>query len=285
MRRLPAEAQGFVDWLATPEAQLVLRRSGMVGTEAAPIPWAEQGERLAAAIRASGPEVPLRELQRLVRVLGPFTRLSTTFRFEEGLRLDAVSRGLVLRLAHEVAEGRYAGRTLILAGFSDGRGAAEANRRLSVDRAEAVEAALLEALGGALPEGMRLRSTPLARRCPWDATTRARGLGGQRSTGAWSYGCRGRSSAPCRCAASPRDTWGQRKGRSEQPLGAEAELALAADDEVVVEDEAQGPGRRPRSGRSCLCRHGTAWVARGVVVDEDQGEALSSSARLTTSRG
>ncbi len=184
MRRLPEAAQGFVDWLATPEAQLVLRRAGLVGTEAVPIPWAEQGERLAAAIRASGPEVPLRELQRLVQVLGPFTRLSTTFRFEEGLRRDALSRGLVLRLAHEVAEGRYAGRTLILAGFSDGRGAAEGNRRLSLERAEAVEAALLTALGGALPEGVRLRvhafgeALPMgcddAREGPWGADVNRR---------------------------------------------------------------------------------------------------------------
>jgi phosphate transport system substrate-binding protein len=110
MRRLAPQAQGFVDFLATPDAQLVLRRAGVTGTEGVPIPWAEQGERLASAIRAAGPETPLRELQRLVRVLGPFTRLSTTFRFERGTRLDALSRGLVLRLAHEVASGRYVGR-------------------------------------------------------------------------------------------------------------------------------------------------------------------------------
>lgn len=157
MRRLPEAAQGFVDWLATPEAQLVLRRAGVVGTEAVPIPWAEQGERLAGAIQAAGPEVPLRELQRLVRVLGPFTRLSTTFRFESGTRLDPLSRGLVLRLAQDLAAGRQAGRTLVLAGFSDGRGPAAENRALSLARAEAVEAALLEALGGALPPGVRLR--------------------------------------------------------------------------------------------------------------------------------
>jgi phosphate transport system substrate-binding protein len=184
MRRLAPAAQGFVDFLATPEAQLVLRRAGMQGMEGAPIPWAEQGERLASAIRGAGPEVPLRELQRLVRVLGPFTRLSTTFRFETGTRLDAVSRGLVLGLAHEIADGRYAGRTLILAGFSDGRGAAEENRRLSVARAEAVQAALLEALDGNLPEGVRLRvhafgeALPMgcddAREGPWGAEVNRR---------------------------------------------------------------------------------------------------------------
>ena len=184
MRRLAPTAQAFVDFLATPEAQLVLRRAGVVGTEAAPIPWAEQGERLAAAIRASGPEVPLRELQRLVRVLGPFTRLSTTFRFEGGTRLDPVSRGLVLRLAHELAEGRHAGRTLILAGFSDGRGPADENRALSLRRAEAVEAALLDALGGSLPPRVRLRvhafgeALPMgcddAREGPWGAEVNRR---------------------------------------------------------------------------------------------------------------
>lgn len=157
MRRLAPAAQDFVDFLATPEAQLVLRRSGLVGAEAVPIPWAEQGERLAAAIRAAGPEVPLRELQRMTRVLGPFTRLSTTFRFQEGTELDPVARAEVLRLAHDLAAGRYRGRTLLLAGFSDGRGSAEENRALSLERAEAVEAALREALGGPLPEGVRLR--------------------------------------------------------------------------------------------------------------------------------
>lgn len=175
MRRLAPAAQGFVDFLATPEAQLVLRRSGLLGMSGAPIPWAEQGERLAAAIRAAGPETPLRELQRLVRVLGPFTRASTTFRFESGTRLDAVSRGLVLQLAHDVAAGRLAGRTLILAGFSDGRGAAEANRELSVARAEAVEQALLDALGGSLPRGVRLRVHAFGEALPMGCDAEAEG--------------------------------------------------------------------------------------------------------------
>jgi phosphate transport system substrate-binding protein len=119
-----------------------------------------------------------------VRVLGPFTRLSTTFRFEQGLSLDPVSRGLVLRLAHEIAEGRHAGRTLILAGFSDGRGPAEENRALSLRRAESVEAALLDALGGTLPAGVRLRvhafgeALPMgcddAREGPWGAEVNRR---------------------------------------------------------------------------------------------------------------
>jgi phosphate transport system substrate-binding protein len=184
MRRLAPAAQGFADFLATPEAQLVLRRAGMQGMEATPISWAEQGERLASAIRAAGPEVPLRELQRLVRVLGPFTRMSTTFRYEAGTRLEAVSRGLVLGLAHEIAEGRYAGRTLILAGFSDGRGSVEENRALSLARAEAVEVALLEALGGSLPAGVSLRvhafgeALPMgcddAREGPWGAEVNRR---------------------------------------------------------------------------------------------------------------
>jgi phosphate transport system substrate-binding protein len=90
----------------------------------------------------------------------------------------------VLGLAHEIADGRYAGRTLILAGFSDGRGAAEENRRLSVARAEAVQAALLEALDGDLPEGVRLRvhafgeALPMgcddAREGPWGAEVNRR---------------------------------------------------------------------------------------------------------------
>ncbi len=167
MRRLPAEAAGFLAWLNTSGAQLVLRRAGVVGASEGVVPWAAQGERLAAAIRAAGPEVPLAELQRMIRVLGPLVRLTPTFRFEAGsTRLDAVSRSNVLTLAQGIRDGRYAGQRLVLAGFSDGRGPADANRELSAARAEAVLREVVVALGGTVPDGVKVETDAFGEALP-----------------------------------------------------------------------------------------------------------------------
>jgi len=157
MRRLPAAGRGFMAWLATSQAQLILRRAGVLGADPVPIPLDQQGERLAAAIAAAGPEVPLAELQRMIRRLSPMVRLSPTFRFEDGsTRLEPASRSGVLQLAQGLRDGRYGGQTLFLIGFSDGRGPAEANRDLAAARADAVRRQVLAALGGGLPPGATL---------------------------------------------------------------------------------------------------------------------------------
>ena len=71
-------------------------------------------------------------------------RLSPTFRFEgDGLTLDLPSHAWVEELAEQVSSGRYDGRTLLLAGFSDGQGPSDANRAMSGAGAEEVMAALV----------------------------------------------------------------------------------------------------------------------------------------------
>jgi len=167
-RRQAPLMREFLSWLRTPQAQLVVRRSGFVDPAAVPIALSQQGQRFANAIALAGEGVSLDELQRMVSVMKPRTRLSTTFRFEAGSsRLDAQSRSGLEDLADGIRSGRYAGRTLTLIGFSDGRGDAASNKRLSLDRARAVERALttamqifpedvtvvIEAFGEALPMG------------------------------------------------------------------------------------------------------------------------------------
>ena len=153
-RRQPAVVRDFLAWLRGPEAQLVVRRSGFVDQGAVPISLDAQGQRFANAIAKAGEDIPLTELQRLVRVLMPRTRLSTSFRFEVGsTRLDAQSRSNLLSLGQAIRDGRYTGQGLMLVGFSDGRGAAAPNRDLSSARAEAVKRALIAVLGE-LPDGV-----------------------------------------------------------------------------------------------------------------------------------
>ena len=83
------------------------------------------------------------DLQRMVQVLRPMKRLTTTFRFEAGsIRLDAQSRSNVAQLAQEIEAGQYDGRRLMFVGFSDGEGLASANLGIALRRAEAVRTAV-----------------------------------------------------------------------------------------------------------------------------------------------
>jgi phosphate transport system substrate-binding protein len=166
-RRLTPLAGEFLAWMRGPQAQLVVRRSGFVDQGAVPIPLDAQGQRFANAIAAAGDDMPLIELQRMVRVLGARVRLSTSFRFEVGsTRRDAQSRSNLLSLAQAIRDGRYDARPLLLAGFSDGRGAASANRDLSSARAEAVLRDLQSLLGGILPDGVSVETEAFGEALP-----------------------------------------------------------------------------------------------------------------------
>ncbi len=166
-RRQHPQIVDFLDWLRSPSAQLVIRRAGFVDLAAVPIPLSDQGDRLANAIVNAGVEVPLSELQRMMRLLSPRVRMSSTFRFEPGsTRLDGQSRSNVMQLAQAIRDGRFGGRELMLIGFSDGRGPASANRDLSSARAEAVLRDLTRALGGNLPTNVKIETDAFGEALP-----------------------------------------------------------------------------------------------------------------------
>ena len=155
-RRLPEAANAFFRYLRTSDAQLIVRRANFVDPGAVPIPLDAQGQRFAKAIASAGTEVSLEALQEMVASLLKRTRLSTSFRFEAGaVNLDAQSGANLLVLAQDIRDGKYADRSLLFAGFTDGRGSAEANRALSLSRAETVRDALLSIVGN-LPEDVSL---------------------------------------------------------------------------------------------------------------------------------
>ncbi len=145
-RRLPRIAREFLAFTRGPAAQIVIRRSGLVDQMPEQIPINVQGNRLANAILSAGSETPLGELQRMIALLDPLVRLSTSVRFEAGsTRPDAQSRANILMLAHALETGAYDGRGLMFVGFSDGDGSAEVNRAISETRATAVRNAVLDA--------------------------------------------------------------------------------------------------------------------------------------------
>jgi phosphate transport system substrate-binding protein len=150
-RRLPLMTREFLAFLRTPAAQAVIAAGGFVDRSASRQPMTADGLRLINAIQGAGEDVTLADLKRLVDVMDGADRLSLTFRFEDGSStLDAQSRDNLLDLAQLIAAGQFRGERMVLAGFTDGSGAAEANLALSVERAARV-AQDLAALAPDLP--------------------------------------------------------------------------------------------------------------------------------------
>mgnify|MGYP001086256066 CR=1 FL=1 len=138
-RRLPLLTREFLDFLRTPKAQEAVTSMGFIDRSATRQPMTADGLRLINAIKGAGEDVTLADLKRLVGIMDGADRLSLTFRFEDGSStLDAQSQDNLADLAQLIAAGQFRNEKLVLAGFSDGSGAAEANLALSVERAAKV---------------------------------------------------------------------------------------------------------------------------------------------------
>ena len=143
----PDVADAFLAWATGPDAAAIVERTGLVAPHVAEVPMSQQGIRLANAIAAAGDEVSLADLQAMLRRLDGARRLTPSFRFREGgTELDAQSQGNIALLAEAIGDGTFAGREMLLAGFTDGEGPAAQNRRLALTRAETVRAALFAAI-------------------------------------------------------------------------------------------------------------------------------------------
>ncbi|MDJ0628444.1 MAG: phosphate ABC transporter substrate-binding/OmpA family protein [Rhodobacter sp.] len=145
-RRLPVLVREFLAYARSPAAQPVVGRAGFVDLRLEEVAVSGQGGRLMNAVDSAGGEVPLTELQRMVREMRGTERLSLSFRFlPGGTQLDAQSRSNVDVLAGHLERGRFDGRPMVFVGFSDGDGPAAANQRLALRRAEAVRREVLRA--------------------------------------------------------------------------------------------------------------------------------------------
>ncbi|MDW3223741.1 MAG: phosphate ABC transporter substrate-binding/OmpA family protein [Paracoccaceae bacterium] len=185
-RRLPKIAREFLAFTSGPTAQIVIRRAGFVDQAPEEVPIDEQGNRLANAIAAAGPEVGLVELQRLIRTLAPMKRLTTSFRFESGsVRLDAQSRSNIQQMARALEQGRYDARRLLFVGFSDSEGAAYTNKKIALSRAEAVRLAIIDAAEIADLDRVQLDVDAFGEAMPMACDTSAWGRQANRRVEVW----------------------------------------------------------------------------------------------------
>ncbi|MFM7442517.1 MAG: phosphate ABC transporter substrate-binding/OmpA family protein, partial [Tabrizicola sp.] len=138
-RRLPLLTREFIAFLRTPASGEAVATAGFIDRSPSRQPMTADGLRLINAIQGAGEDVTLDDLKRLAGIMDGADRVSFTFRFEDGSStLDAVSQDSLSDLAQLIAAGQFRDEKLVLAGFSDGSGAAEANLALSVDRASQV---------------------------------------------------------------------------------------------------------------------------------------------------
>jgi len=145
-RRLPQLAREFLTFTRSPSAQIVIRRAGFVDQAPEELSINQQGDRFANAISLIGSEINLADVKRLVTVLSPMKRLSTSFRFRAGSsELDAQSLSNVQELARAIETGVYDERSVSFVGFSDGQGPADGNKRIALRRANTVLAAVKKA--------------------------------------------------------------------------------------------------------------------------------------------
>ena len=158
--RLPVFISRFLVWVKSPAAIEAMAAGGHIAPDVLSLELADQQYRLSNALAESDEDLTLEALRGFVATFDGASRLSPTFRFEDGsVRMDARSRRNVDLLAFRIETGDYDGREIILAGFTDSEGPADGNRRLSRQRAERV----LTALRAAAPRADlgRIRFSPV----------------------------------------------------------------------------------------------------------------------------
>lgn len=140
----PRIVRDFIAFSRSDAAQPVIRATGFVDQAIGRIGFERQGDRIANAVLAAGddPEA-IAEVQSMIATLLGAERLTLTFRFRDGSSdLDSQSVSNVQRLADAISHGSFDNHRIILAGFSDGVGPADGNRRLSERRARSVRRAV-----------------------------------------------------------------------------------------------------------------------------------------------
>lgn len=146
---MPAHAKQLVDFALSDAAQPLIAETGFVDQRVESRALDQQGARLVYGV-AGEEEFSLELMREMLRELDDATRLSTTFRFTTGSsELTPKSQLDARKLAEELSRGVYAGRDILLVGFTDSIGRFDLNRWLSVKRAETVE----QALRATLPPG------------------------------------------------------------------------------------------------------------------------------------
>jgi phosphate transport system substrate-binding protein len=153
---MPPHAKALLDFALSDAAQPLIAEAGFVGRGIENQGIEVQGARLAHSL-TSPEEFSLPVFREMLTELKDAERLSITFRFTPGsTRLETRSQSEAERFARLLAGGAYAGKDVLLVGFTDSVGEFAVNRNLAVRRAQSV----LDTLKASVAEGA-LDSVPI----------------------------------------------------------------------------------------------------------------------------
>ena len=148
---VPPLVEMFIEYLGTHEAQQLVGFSGFVGQGVTEVPVNDQGLRFLSAMLPSDAEASFEQLQAMMTDLSSAQRVTVTYRFQQGTsQLDSRAEADILRLAEHLEGAEFAGKKIILLGFTDSVGTGPVNESLSLSRAIQVREALLTAAEGRL---------------------------------------------------------------------------------------------------------------------------------------
>ncbi len=180
-----APVQAFLDFVASDAAQAAVENAGFVGDSIATRALDAQGNRLLDMILTDQETASLKTLKQLAKELRGATRVSTTFRFVQGIsKLDARNTRALAGLARYFEGRDMTGKEILVVGFTDSVGSAKANASLSRRRAEFVAGERVKVLGQH-SAGINIVAKGYGEASPLDCNTSERGRNINRRVEIW----------------------------------------------------------------------------------------------------
>lgn len=154
--RIHPEAQAFLEWVLSDDAQTHIKRAGYIDGSLERMRLEDMG---IALIHTAAVEPDFNGLQYagMMRDLRDADRLSISFRFLAGsTTLDVDSIRNLEALAARLEAGQFAGNEILLVGFADSIGDRGRNTQLAARRAQVVRDNLIASLAPDTADGLRM---------------------------------------------------------------------------------------------------------------------------------
>ncbi len=148
---MDTSAEAFGKFTLSNAGQKVVALHGFVDQTIATVSFAEEADRLRAALRTTAQPAEVAARTQLLADLQGHKRLSVTVRFASSTSVvDPRSRQELERLSDLLRTAPYRGKSVVLAGFTDPIGTVAINQGLSRKRAEQVRSVILARSDGTL---------------------------------------------------------------------------------------------------------------------------------------
>ena len=142
-------ARGLLRYALSNEGQAEIAANQFIDRTVETLSIDDQTWRMAHAANAPAPIFDAEQMRALLADVKGAKRLSLTFRYVPGTAdLDAPSRDSLASLAALLQGAEYAGKKILLIGFTDAAGRMQANMSTANKRAQQVRTAVLAASGG-----------------------------------------------------------------------------------------------------------------------------------------